>query len=221
MSVHAQLATGGGANALHLSPTTCAGVALVAALGVSGQLLAPDLVQQVRYYWCHIVAVATAVCAAVIWLQATLGGGANGAAASDFPLLFAPRPFTFEELSWYDGARNSREARAQHRRAPDAHPLQIYDGLVFVAVKGVVYNVSPDYYGPGAGYAAFAAKDSSRQLGKVVVGTEECNADWTTMNEKHVKVLGEWEAKYRSKYSIAGWVVPDAEYYERGAKFAP
>lgn len=61
----------------------------------------------------------------------------------------------------------------------------------------------------------------SRHLGKVVVGTTEANCDWTTLSEKHIDILSSWEAKYRSKYSIVGWVVPDEGYYERARSFDP
>ena len=137
--------------------------------------------------------------------------------------MFTPIPFTFEDLQWYDGSKNSKAARLARGgykiEDENKHPLPKYDGLVFLAVKGVVYSVSHDYYGPGAGYSVFSAKDSSRQLGKVIVADTECNADWTTLDEKQRKVLDEWEARYRSKYPIVGWVVPDSKYEERAEKF--
>ena len=145
---------------------------------------------------------------------------------------FVPRAFTEEELAWYDGVRNSKAARKKRegglfgkRPPPDAppqHPLPEYDDLIFVGVKGKIYNVSPDFYGPGCAYNAFAGCDASRQLGKVVVGRDEINADWTTnFSAKHAQTLDEWEAKYQGKYNVVGWITFGPDFVERAKKLEP
>jgi hypothetical protein len=150
----------------------------------------------------------------------------QSAAAALPRAMFVPRPFTEEDLQWYDGQRNSRAARttrmvAGQEQGPNAHPLPEYDDLVFMAVKGVVYNVAPGWYGPSSAYAAFAGRDSSRQLGKVIVSSAECNADWTLLSGKHKTVLDDWEKRLHSKYVPVGWLVPGSEYFTRTTEFSP
>lgn len=114
--------------------------------------------------------------------------------------IFIPRPFTAEELRDYDGTRNP---------------------LIFVGVKGVVYNVAKEWYGPQSSYNAFAGHESSRQLGKTKVGREETNADWTTLSPEHLETLNQWEERFLSKYIPVGWFVPDGAYYTKGQEFTP
>lgn len=114
--------------------------------------------------------------------------------------IFVPRPFTALELREFDGIRNP---------------------LIFVGVKGVVYNVAKEWYGPDSPYNAFAGHESSRQLGKTKVGREETNADWTTLSPDHLQTLDEWEERFLAKYLPVGWFVPDADYAVRGRLFDP
>lgn len=100
--------------------------------------------------------------------------------------LLIPRGYTLEELEEFDGVRKP---------------------LAFMGVKGVIYSVSLGFYGKDAPYNAFAGRDSSRQLGKTVVGRQECNADWSKLSAKHINVLQDWEDKLRSKYTPVGWVI--------------
>jgi membrane-associated progesterone receptor component len=94
---------------------------------------------------------------------------------------------------------------------------------ILIGVKGIVYNVSPQWYGPAGPYHAFAGAEASRQLGKTIVATSELNADWTTMTADHIQALREWEERFKAKYYPVGWFVPDAEgkYYERGRVLPP
>jgi hypothetical protein len=233
MSVHAQLmaaGTGGiESSALFIPRSAVASIVAIVAVAVALQIVAPDAVAWLQDSWLVVGAAVVALSALFVVARRHFAAQAQ----PSLPRMFTPMPFTFQDLSWYDGARNTEIARLKRSVAssmttsaatPDRarhHPLPEYDGLVFVAVKGVVYNVSPEFYGPGAGYSVFAAKDSSRQLGKVQVGDEECNADWTTLSEQHQGVLADWEARYRAKYAVVGWVVPDEQYYARGAQFRP
>lgn len=114
--------------------------------------------------------------------------------------LIVPRAFSLEELEAWDG---------------------IQKPLAFVAVKGVVYNVSLDFYGRGSPYNAFAGRDSSRHLAKVVVGRQEANADWTRLSQHHLSVLQDWEDKLRSKYAPVGWIKEAKDTFERNAVGLP
>jgi hypothetical protein len=238
MSLHHQMT--GGATTYVVSRGAVVAFIVVFVSAATVEWFVPDFADVLRTYW--IIIAAAVLIACVAWQFVKLRFVQEQQPA--LPKMFVPVPFTEADLAWYDGAKNSTAARlarggttkedyetagsaeklaaAVARGMKLRHPLPLYDNLVFVCVKGVVFNVSPDYYGPGAGYSAFAAKDSSRQLGKVVVGTTECNADWTTMNDKHLKVLADWEARYREKYCIAGWLVPEDEsYFSRGAQLDP
>lgn len=115
--------------------------------------------------------------------------------------LFVPRAYTEEELAAYDGVTQ-----------PQA----------FVGVKGVIYSVSLEWYGPKGPYHAFAGCDSSRQLGKMKVGREERNADWTRLSPSHMQTLNEWEERLRSKYPAVGWLYdPERRLAERAKAFEP
>ncbi|KAG5509200.1 hypothetical protein GH5_06279 [Leishmania sp. Ghana 2012 LV757] len=112
-----------------------------------------------------------------------------------------PRAYTVEELALFDG-----------KKRPQA----------FVGVKGIIYNVSLEWYGPEGPYNAFAGCDSSRQLGKVIVGRDEINADWTTLSPEHLQTLHEWEERLRSKYPVVGWVTdPSKDFVKRAVSLAP
>lgn len=111
--------------------------------------------------------------------------------------LIIPRAFSLEELEAWDG---------------------IQKPLAFVGVKGVVYNVSLDFYGKGSPYNAFAGRDSSRHLAKVVVGRDEANADWTGLSQDHLACLQDWEDKLRSKYAPVGWIKDAQEIFKKNAE---
>ncbi len=91
----------------------------------------------------------------------------------------------------------------------------------YVGVRGIVYRVSPQWYGPDAPYHAFAGRDSSRHLGKTTVGTEEANSGWTTLSRDHLSSLQEWEERFQSKYLPVGWMVLDDEFESRGLQLVP
>ncbi|GET87201.1 cytochrome b5-like heme/steroid binding domain containing protein, putative [Leishmania tarentolae] len=114
---------------------------------------------------------------------------------------FVPRAYTVEELAQFDG-----------KKKPE----------VFVGVKGIIYNASLEWYGPEGPYSAFAGCDSSRQLGKVIVGREEINADWTTLAPDHLQMLHEWEERFRSKYPAVGWITdPNKDFVKRATSLLP
>ncbi|RNF08339.1 membrane-associated progesterone binding protein 2 [Trypanosoma rangeli] len=114
--------------------------------------------------------------------------------------VFIPRGYTLEELSEYDGVKKP---------------------LAFVSVRGVIYSCSMEMYGVNAPYNAFAGRDSSRHLGKVKVGREESNADWTTLSDAHLAALKDWDELLRSKYVAVGWIIPSKDFIKRAEAFEP
>ncbi|PWN27903.1 cytochrome b5 [Jaminaea rosea] len=91
--------------------------------------------------------------------------------------------------------------------------LSKYDGSnpdlpVYVAIKGNVFDVSPkrEMYSPGKGYHIFAGKDGSRGLGMSSLKPEDAVADYSTLDDKQLKVLDDWVAYYTKRYNIEGVV---------------
>ncbi len=111
-----------------------------------------------------------------------------------------PRGFTEDELAVYDGVRNRD---------------------IYLGCKGIVFQVSSEWYGPDSAYHVFAGKEASRQLGKVVVNSAECNADWVNLAPLHLQQLDEWYSKFKGKYEVVGWFIPPPDYEERAKKFEP
>merc|ERR1711879_1138422 len=72
-------------------------------------------------------------------------------------------PMTPEELKQYNGTDDTKP--------------------VYVAVKGVIFDVSPrrEMYGHGKGYAIFAGKDASRALGMSSLNPEDAVSDYSTL----------------------------------------
>ncbi len=109
----------------------------------------------------------------------------------------------------------------------DAEMLATFNGVkgqpIYISIKNIVYDVSAgsDFYGPGKPYGVFAGKEVSRCLGKMQISDAEANCSWRSLGDEHKETLGEWEAKIRSKYPIAGAFAPDANYETRGAMLEP
>lgn len=121
------------------------------------------------------------------------------------PRIFVPRGFTEDDLSRFRGTgpRGSDEEQ------------------VFVSVKGIVYSVAHEWYGPKGAYHDFSGCDASRQLGKVKVSREEINTDWTCLSAEHLLTLNEWEERFKAKYTPVGWFIPGPTYYTSAAHFDP
>ncbi|KAI3628893.1 hypothetical protein CBS14141_000596 [Malassezia furfur] len=98
-------------------------------------------------------------------------------------------PITVEELAKYDGSDSSKP--------------------VYVAVKGIVFDVSPrrEMYAPGNGYHVFAGKDASRGLGMSSLKPEDAVSDYSTLTEAQMKVLNDWFEYYKKRYNIVGKLV--------------
>lgn len=60
--------------------------------------------------------------------------------------------------------------------------------------SGTIFDVSAktDVYGPGKSYNVFAGKDGSRGLGLSSLKEEDAIADYSQLDEKHLKVLDDW-----------------------------
>lgn len=111
------------------------------------------------------------------------------------------RPFTAEELNEFDGERSAE---------------------IYISVKGTVFSVTAQLYGPGAPYHCFAGTECSRCLAKSILGsTKELNADWATLSRAHIDVLDGWLETFTKKYPIAGWFVADTAYLAKGAVLEP
>jgi len=125
------------------------------------------------------------------------------AAPAAEPAASGPLRLTAEELAKFVG--------------DDAEPR------IFISVRGHIFDVTSgrDFYGPGEGYSVFAGREASRALGKMQISAAECNAGWANLSEEHAKTLGEWEAKYKEKYTIVGEFIPDSEFETRGAALEP
>ncbi|RNC50610.1 hypothetical protein TcCL_ESM12336 [Trypanosoma cruzi] len=103
------------------------------------------------------------------------------------------RGFTKEELREYDG---------------------IQKGDIYVSVKGVVYEVAPQFYGPGQPYHAYAGHEISRCLAKSDTTAKEANKNWMhDCNEEEIEALEWWAKKFDSKYPVVGWFVADEDFY--------
>ena len=113
------------------------------------------------------------------------------------------KQFTAEELADYAG--------------------QTGDTPIYISVRFTVYDVTTgrDFYGPGAGYHVFAGTDASRPLGKMQISDKEANAGWKNLSEEHMKILADWEDKYKVKYPVVGRFVPDEGFEARGDAFEP
>ncbi|PNW73754.1 hypothetical protein CHLRE_13g571450v5 [Chlamydomonas reinhardtii] len=100
--------------------------------------------------------------------------------------------FTVEELLAYDGSDASKP--------------------VYIAVKGVVYDVSAsrEFYGKGGPYEAFAGRECSRALAIMKVDAAECNGNLDDCTEKQLKTLDDWIAKFNTKYAVVGKVATAA-----------
>eukprot|EP00995_Heteronema_vittatum_P008499 NODE_3711_length_639_cov_183.018644_g2669_i0.p2 GENE.NODE_3711_length_639_cov_183.018644_g2669_i0~~NODE_3711_length_639_cov_183.018644_g2669_i0.p2 ORF type:complete len:164 (+),score=44.23 NODE_3711_length_639_cov_183.018644_g2669_i0:77-568(+) len=88
---------------------------------------------------------------------------------------------------------------------------------VYLSLKNIVYDVAPEFYGPGAPYHKFAAADSTIPLGTSEISDEKVNQDWSGLSPGDMDTANGWESKYQSKYDVVGWFVPT---YAGGAEAA-
>jgi predicted heme/steroid binding protein len=99
-----------------------------------------------------------------------------------------PRGYTLEELATFNGCQG---------------------GPIFVGLEGVVFQVAPQFYGPGEAYHMFAGREATRALAKSQLDTDLLNVvDWAAgLTECEKKTLQEWVERFKQKYPVVGWVV--------------
>ncbi|CAI0641376.1 putative steroid-binding protein 3 [Colletotrichum fructicola] len=106
------------------------------------------------------------------------------------PVELAPPkddPITLEELAKADGSDPN--------------------GKTYVAIKGVVYDVTGNKaYQAGGSYNVFAGKDASRALGKTSTKAEDVSADWSDLSDKEKGVLNDWITFFSKRYNVVGRV---------------
>mmetsp|Transcript_24003 Transcript_24003/g.33565 ORF Transcript_24003/g.33565 Transcript_24003/m.33565 type:complete len:129 (+) Transcript_24003:139-525(+) len=89
--------------------------------------------------------------------------------------------------------------------------LTYFDGTngkpIFIALKGVIYDVSSKakFYGPGAIYGLFAGRDASRGLGKMSMDQQDVeDPRMDDFSEKDAESLQKWVQRFESKYPVVG-----------------
>jgi len=77
---------------------------------------------------------------------------------------------------------------------------------VFLAVKGVIYDVSSsDFYAVGGGYHHFAGHDASVGLAKMSFDVNHLDRDNDyELSETEKTTLNDWIKKFNLKYPIVG-----------------
>ncbi|CAB16199.1 DNA damage response protein [Schizosaccharomyces pombe] len=119
--------------------------------------------------------------------------------ASEEPKQPEWRDYTPAELKEYNGSKNS---------------------LVFLAIKGTVYNVTmgSKFYGPQGPYSAFAGHDASRGLAKNSFDDEfipdsdaEELDDCSDLNDEERQALNDWKAFFDQKYQAVGRLISPRE----------
>ncbi|KPI85931.1 hypothetical protein ABL78_5015 [Leptomonas seymouri] len=101
--------------------------------------------------------------------------------------------YTRDQLAQYDGVKNER---------------------ILMSVKMKVYEVAPQFYGPGQHYHIFAGTEASRALAKADLTGKCLNQYWVNCTEDELEVLEEYVEKFNSKYPVVGWYVPDEAFYK-------
>ncbi|KEG14158.1 hypothetical protein DQ04_00601250 [Trypanosoma grayi] len=96
--------------------------------------------------------------------------------------------------------------------------LQEYDGVrksdIYVSVKRVVYEVAPQFYGPGKPYHIYAGREISRCLAKADLTGKEADKHWVPgCKDEEIAQLEEWVKRFESKYPVMGWYLPDKEFF--------
>ena len=89
-------------------------------------------------------------------------------------------------------------------------------GEVWIGIMGEVYDVSEgrDFYGPGAGYSVFAAKDASGTFATSELNEKGLAADLEGLTVEQIGMLEGWRQFYRDKdgYPFVG--VLDGDFYD-------
>eukprot|EP00735_Rhodelphis_limneticus_P000794 TRINITY_DN11322_c0_g1::TRINITY_DN11322_c0_g1_i1::g.26390::m.26390 TRINITY_DN11322_c0_g1::TRINITY_DN11322_c0_g1_i1::g.26390 ORF type:complete len:140 (-),score=8.54,sp/Q9SK39/SBP3_ARATH/48.45/4e-26,Cyt-b5/PF00173.23/6.5e-13 TRINITY_DN11322_c0_g1_i1:214-633(-) len=79
------------------------------------------------------------------------------------------------------------------------------DGQIYIAMKGIVYDVTngASFYRPGGAYNVFAGKDATRAMALMSTDPKDAaNPSLDGLQPKHLKTLEEWIQKYQQKYPM-------------------
>ncbi|KAG8349000.1 Cytochrome b5 like Heme Steroid binding domain [Trypanosoma vivax] len=103
------------------------------------------------------------------------------------------------------------------KQAFNAESLSVYDGVqnrdIYVSVKETVYEVAPQFYGPGESYHVYAGKEISRCLAKCDLTGTEANKHWLPgTSQEELGKLEKWVSVFETKYPVVGWFVWDEEF---------
>ncbi|ODQ65167.1 cytochrome b5 [Nadsonia fulvescens var. elongata DSM 6958] len=93
------------------------------------------------------------------------------------------------------------------------------DERVFLAVKGIVYDVSAGkkFYGPGGPYANFAGHDASRGLAKnsfdieVITPIDQPIDLLKDLTDEEIEAMNGWAAMFAGKYLVVGELKNESE----------
>ncbi|KAH6952451.1 cytochrome b5-like heme/steroid binding domain-containing protein [Ilyonectria sp. MPI-CAGE-AT-0026] len=114
-------------------------------------------------------------------------------------------------------ARLSHNIRPLPRQCFTLGQLSKYNGqiheenlekLIYVAVSGIVYNVSSSraLYGVDGLYACFAGRDITVALAKGNRGVADVKLEDTALSETEMTNLWKWEQKFINKYEVIGFL---------------
>lgn len=120
---------------------------------------------------------------------------------------------THAEAAAADRAAEAAAAAARPREKRDMTraELALYDGThaevgnrIYLSCKGTIFDVTdkPGFYGPGAGYAVFTARDSSWGLAKTQITADDGDLNTLSLSERDT--LDQWYQSYEDKYHVVG-----------------
>ena len=144
-----------------------------------------------------------------LWKLLAVGAGAGAVILLAQKLLAKPSSESLlGELKSAEPPRGYSAADLALHRGNRGDPSDI-----LISVKGIVYRVTPQHYGPGAAYECFAGSEATYRLGKSLLGRAHENRDWRrpgTFDEDEQDTLDHWAKTFAGKYPVAGWFVfPD------------
>ena len=120
----------------------------------------------------------------------------RAAARLSSALPFQPRPFSPAQLARCDGTHQDplgllHTAAVDQTLTPNAsrvasleEDLAATEAMVCISVRGVVFKVTPQFYGAGEPYSVYAGKDVTRCLAIGIVGDAEANLPWNNGSAK-------------------------------------
>ncbi|KAG8375400.1 hypothetical protein BUALT_Bualt10G0096200 [Buddleja alternifolia] len=76
---------------------------------------------------------------------------------------------------------------------------------IYMAIRGKIYDVTSgkSFYGPDGDYCVCTGKDASCALAKMSKNDDDVVS---SLSDKEISVLNNWETKFNAKYAIIGIV---------------